>query len=320
MRAPYTPRLERHPELVREPTNETKMVEVLDALQRHTGGLSTLYLFKLVCPNATDMANFRDFLKAMYAWSYIDLPRTLNSNTAKSAYKVYRLMPPKPRKGRPTDKGRLLLEQHNRLTSHRHPPSSYPKHDYMTACITASIELAAIKSGYTFIPWYRVLDNAPDQKTPFEIPVNFTTTVNREAITIKRTCIFDDVFGIDYNGSKAFFFLETDLNTEGGKILQTKFLCIQHIATKRIYEKHFGVDTFKALFVTTDTSNADFAADIIKSISKLPQRLGGKPGATYIAIQSIGEFEDYFTPLPLTQLFSEGWNVAGMEPYFLDQP
>src|SRR5205823_694970 len=94
----YVSRYKRDPE-VRKPTNIRRMVDVLDALQRHPGGLSTLYLFKIVCPKATDMSDFRALLKQMYHHDYLDRPGTLNIKEAPSRWTVYRL----------SDSGRRLL-------------------------------------------------------------------------------------------------------------------------------------------------------------------------------------------------------------------
>ncbi|GJL87183.1 MAG: hypothetical protein DHS20C03_08920 [Minwuia thermotolerans] len=106
------------------------------------------------------------------------------------------------------------LKEAGHYSDHATRPSGPWLHTFMTACITASIEIATLQRGdINFIPGWRILKRAGAQLR-FPAPVGKTST--GEDIT--RDLIPDTIFGLEYLTSKGpryrFFLVEADRGTE----------------------------------------------------------------------------------------------------------
>lgn len=337
----YLPRLERKPELIDPPPETERFLTTLQTLENYPGGLSTEHLFKLVCPNAKDQADFAYLLQQGYHHSYIDRPLSLNHKKLIAEQIVSKIY----------DKGTKLLQERRRHSPYRLLPSNMPTHDYLNSCDVASIEIAAKKALCTLKTPSQILSRPQCPETtrhplppqgkkralsPFDIPAPVSTTFTYEGETYtnfeptKRVVTPDDLREIEYpSGATLGMFIERDRNTEDAfstdkrkNSLLSKFLRYQYIFTKKdaeqfIFQKHFGFKAAKVFFIFDDEPQLRRFEHIALELSKLPKRLGGGPGASYIAMKRVPYHGHYQTPSVNEELFTGPWIVPGMGEYFI---
>lgn len=323
------PRFDRRPDLIAPPAITPRVLNILEALQRHPGGLSTLYLKSLTAPKG-DKANFCDTLQTLYHHGYIDRPMTLNHPTLWAAYLVYRL----------ADKGKHTLAGHEKLSAYKNPPSNDPTHDYMASCLTASIEKAVHSAGFRYISADEIIKKAPittqypkketgkRAASPFDIPArvdrDFSYDGRKYQWRFTKPITPDALFGIEYDTDTAYFALEADRDSEDGfssdsskNSLLSKMLRYQDVAKRGTALTHFNIPNFMILFVTMSESRVDLIEKLEMQFLNLPKRDGGGPGASYIASTHIPYFGNYYTPPMTHDLCNREWKRAGTIPFSL---
>jgi hypothetical protein len=208
----------------------------------------------------------------------------------------------------------------SRATQFSPPRTDAFLHRAMTACVTASIEIACRNLSIRYIPREEVLAhaNCPDATRfaadPLAIPVNVE---GMKAITP------DDIFGFQYpNGKYRFFALEVDRKTEsierknpGQNTFGKKVKGYFDILDRKIFGPHFGLPNLTVLTVTTNEQHAlNIAAFIVRQDEP---RLVGK-----FLFKVDGHFTaNWRVPRqPLMHLLREPWMRAGNDPIFISEP
>lgn len=210
-----------------------------------------------------------------------------------------------------TDTGRLALSDHGKLDKYAQPITGHYIHRFMTACITASLELAATEAGFRFISQEEIFkhDKCPEStrqaKNPLELPA------------LMSTLIPDQLFGIEYQGKFRFYALEADRNHEtiASKELAKnsygrKIKGYSEIFGNKIYKTVWGIPNLRVLTVTTNTSHMHSMISYAKE-----NTLDASP--FLFACKS--EFgRDWKVPGLLKDLFCEPW-LTTADPYYINR-
>ena len=172
-------------------------------------------------------------------------------------------------------------------------------HQFMTAHITASIDLAT--DG--FIPLHEITDQ------PLSVPIG------------EKTLTPDAMFGIKYGDNRRVFLLEADRGTEvirsNSKNRKTKlqnFKQYRKLIGQELYKKHYSINSgLMLLYVTVSETHMNNLIDLLMELSN------GK-GNNYILFKTIPHFTRYFKPpKPQLDLFTEPWMRAGHSDFWINQ-
>ena len=202
----------------------------------------------------------------------------------------------------------------------------------MTACITASIDLAARKAGYRYISQEEILDRAPAStktaKVPLALPTDISHTFKKNGASYThhsdRSTIPDQLFGIDYGGKASFFALEADRATEpverynlNQNSYLRKILCYRAINRTEIYKQFFGIPNLIILNVTVSTTHLHSILDVVH---ELTLKADGSYGISNFMFQCVPDFATYLRVPPLLpHLFSDPWLRVGKAPFFISK-
>ena len=182
------------------------------------------------------------------------------------------------------------------------PPSGPYLHRFMTACLTASIELAVRKAGYTFITSTDILNHP-------KCPEKTRESRNPLAIPLRDTAVIpDQLFGIDYGGKFRFFALESDRKTEtivsrnrNGKAFGTRLEAYAEIIESEAHRRIWGIPSLTVLTVTTSL------AHMHTMISHLEDSVSAKTAARFL-FKTKPDFGKYWTVPPvMTDIFEDPW-------------
>jgi hypothetical protein len=173
-------------------------------------------------------------------------------------------------------------------------------HQFMTAHITSSIELA---TGDRFIPQHEITDK------PLSIPLGGNSLTP------------DAMFGIKYGNQKRVFLVEADRATEvvrsedyKRKTAIQNFKQYGKFVREGLYKQHFGIKSgLMLLFVTVNETRMYNLIDLLMELSN------GK-GNNYILFKTIPSFIRFFKPpKPDLALFTEPWKRAGHPDFYIDK-
>lgn len=266
----------------------------LKHLERH-GPQSSYYLHELTADTHRDRDTSRRQLQKLRAGGLIHCPRQQRATERANfnAY-VYDL----------ADDGRHYLIEHG-LDEATVRPHGHWAHQFMTACITGAIDIAAARAGSAYIPTHKILER---QQAPLSFEFG------------RRKLIPDQLFGLDYGGKFRFFCVEADRGTEPKQSSAPRKSYKQMIEQyaefigERRYQAHYGLTANMLLLVVFSSSrNRDRFLEMARSI------LGEH--SAYILTQVIPGFHDYFRPPPLlTSLFDQPWERARHRPIPIDLP
>ncbi len=145
-------------------------------------------------------------------------------------------------------------------------------HEYMIACITASIELACRKAGLTFLSRRKILGTRP---LSIDVPI----TVDGEYYSGPLRP--DSVFAVEWpNGGRRYFFLEADRDTEGVdlkslkvKSYRRKLLQYREMIQQGIYKDFLGIEKGGVLCLHVTTQEPHMQT-IIKSLTNITDGKG----------------------------------------------
>lgn len=197
-----------------------------------------------------------------------------------------------------------------------HPSGSW-KHRFMVAAITASIELATLRTeNVRYLFQDEILARV-------ERPLSFPVSIVHGGKSASRQLIPDALFGLEYReGEKRyyrFFLVEADRSTEPGvastldrKSYTRTILEYREFVGKGAYKEALGLSAgLLALHVTTSELR-------LRHLLALTESLCGTGGNNYMLYRAAPEFGRYFKPPDvLYHLFSEGWLRAGRPPFVI---
>lgn len=194
-------------------------------------------------------------------------------------------------------------------------------HSHMVACVTASIELAALaKPDINYIPQSAILGRA---QTELRHPTRFVDPGTKRET--EKDLLPDALFGLEYlteAGSRfRFFAVECDRSTEPAtsanfnrKSAARSLLQYEAYVARGAYRDHLSLTApLLVLNVTNDSKR-------MKQLLALVGRLH-PDGNNYMLFQKFDEFGPAFRPpQPKSDLLSEGWRRAGSSELFINKP
>lgn len=175
-------------------------------------------------------------------------------------------------------------------------------HRAMTACITASIDLACQAAGLCFITQGDILRraNIGTAKSPLALP------------TRHGTVIPDQLFGIDYGGAYRFFALEADRSTESlssqkyqARSFETKLRAYADVLEQETFRAACSIPMLYVAIVTTSERHRDNMLSIV-------DRIASPKIASRFLFKSEPIFGKYWiVPEVLTGIASDPWQRTG---------
>lgn len=219
---------------------------IFEALHRH-GPLPTHYLHEFARGLGGNYAAHQQRLTKLYngtkqGVAYLTRPaQQFASYEARYQPLIYDLAP----------KAKRALAEHGRLSPFIPDRTDPFVHRFMSACVSASIELGATKQGLRYIAKGEIFERAGLSSDGLAIPVR------------SRALVPDDLFGLEYPGrGYRFFAVEIDRHTESidrSQINQTAFGAKLHsyleIAKNKTYHSHWRVPNLMILTVTTNMAH-----------------------------------------------------------------
>lgn len=260
------------------------------------GHANSEYLYQVTRDRYRCPKRAREAIRKLVKGGYLEKTAQANdSKYALSSYYVYKL----------TNRGKAALIQENRYVEALKPSGPF-KHQYLTACITGSLQLSARKHNLTYIPAHEILERSD-------------TTLS--AVVKDRTLRPDQMCGLDYGQGVRFFMIEADRGTEPGetqskarnKTYASSIDQYVEFIKSGDYKKHYGVTSqMKVLYIFISR------ADELKFQGLIEKKYGKCP---FILTQTVGGFFPFFKPeKPYTQLLDEPWNRANMAPFDISVP
>ena len=230
-----------------QPTN--RALRWMAHIARH-GPQSSVYLYELTrdTHRCKDTA-LRDLQKLRTGGSLCLPPQQRQVARAEFNPYVYDL----------TERGKACLGDHDHVVPPR-PISGPWQHQYLTACVTSAIEIAAARDGVRYIPQHEILAR---KGATLGIPI------------VGRLLIPDQLFALDYGGSYRAFVLEVDRGTEpqtssaARKSLLSMLEAYQALLSRGDIKAHYGLRASIALlFVGTHRQR-------IEQVGTLARQLDG---------------------------------------------
>ena len=215
-----------------------------------------------------------------------------------------------------SDAGLRALKDAGRLCEHVPAPSGPWVHRYMTAAITASIELATIKTeSIRYIFGDEILGRA-------QAPLRFPVTVGG----VTNNLIPDALFGLEYTvcGRKLyrFFIVEADRGTEPATASASRHRRKSYERTVHQYREFVGKGQYRqalrltagmiVLNVTTSEARLQNLIDLTAKLSE-----GGRN--SYMLFAALPAFGRAFRPVDvLDHLLTTPWRRAGLTGFRID--
>lgn len=273
------------------------------ALERH-GPLPSTYLYAFTKNAARNFKGFQQRLTDLYNEDntphrdfYLDRPEQQNASiNARYQPMSYELTSAGDRALREAGVARQMWERPNGPYLHR----------FMTACITASIELAATAAGITYLSQDHIFSHpkcpaaVADADHPLGLP-------HRDGVIIP-----DQLFGLDYGGRYRFFALEADRKTETivstkatSKAFAKKLEAYLDVLRNKTYKEVWGIPTLHVVIVTTSDAH-------MKTMIQVLADMASPAEAQRFLFKSKPQFGKYWTVPPvMSDLLSEPWARVG---------
>ena len=248
---------------------------------------------------------------------YLDRPPAQWTATSKFERTVYDLTPA----------AEQALAEHGIIEPSRPASRVLFHHRLMTACITASIELATKRNpALRFIPQQEILERSPNRRAVIPCRVSYTSARTGKAHALDGSLVPDALFGIEYttmNGKRyRFFMVEADRAHEPVRradLRETsylrKVLQYREVIGNDIYRKHFGMKS--AMLVLTVTTNLRH----LNGIMAMVKEAVGAADCPYMLFTVAAEFGDRLrVPDPCDHLLTQPWQRAGLPDLRIDLP
>lgn len=278
----------------------------LKHIERH-GPQSSHYLHELTSDTHRDPDTTRRQLQKLRAGALLVCPRQQRATEHASFNPyIYDL----------GERGRDHLRDHD-LAEPAITPRGHWVHQYMTACITGSIDIAARRAGVTYIPAHAIL--ARNDAT-LDATLGATLGATQGTRIGPRKLIPDQLFGLDYGGRFRFFCVEADRGTEPGssaaarKSHRSMLEGYRAFIGEKLYKAHYGLGAGLLLLAVFASRSAER-----RFLALAGEVLGGR--GAYILTQTIPDFHEVFRPPALLEaLFSGPWHrPAGHPDFRIDQ-
>lgn len=195
-----------------------------------------------------------------------------------------------------TDRGKASLTDHGHVVPPR-PVAGHWQHQYLTACVTSAIDIAASQEDVRYIPQHEILAR---KGATLGVPVN------------GGTLIPDQLFALDYGGSYRAFMLEVDRGTEpfdgrsDRKSIVSMLDGYQAAFRRQAIHVHYGLHCPIVLLILCATIGR---AGVIRDIAV---RIGD-PLAGLVVVGAASA--EMYRRMP--SLFAEGWVRANGQPFAL---
>ena len=232
----------------------------LKHIEKH-GPQSSVYLHELTKNTHRDTDTSRRQLQKLRAGGLLYCPKQQRATEhAEFNPYIYDLS----REGRAVLFDRDLAEATVRPTGHW-------VHQYMTACVTSSIDIMAARVGVSYIPAHRILER---------------TGTTLAAKVGRHNLIPDQLFGLDYGGRYRFFCLEVDRGTEPKASTKKRKSYRSMLESYRafigggLYKAQYGLTAPMILLVvlssrTNEARLLEIAGDVLGAHRSLPPRRKG---------------------------------------------
>ena len=285
-------------------------VAIVRALYEH-GPLPTAHLYELTREHGIDLTRLKKRVGDLFhesdtphSGAYLTRPWQLNPEMNFAHFVV----------SEATKFGEHLLADFGHLNPEAKATAggSYP-HKFMTACITASFEIAAKKTGIRYVSRAEILANSPTKSLSMPAPISYKSLVYKKPITA------DAIFALEYRKGRLYFLVEADLNNEPvrrtdfettsylRKVLQYK----QAIGTGA-YKSHFGIE--QGLVVLTFTTNERHADNLVAMIGEELK------ACRFLLTTALPVFAGPFAvPAVIEDILERPYKRAGYPDFRLDQ-
>lgn len=234
---------------------------LFEVIHRH-GPLPSNYLFEFTRGLGGSELHLKHRLTKLYhgltnGTYFLERPPQQYQNyLARAQYGIYDLSPA----------AKVLLAEAGRLSPCIRNRTDPFVHRFMTACVSASLELACIRAGIRYVHRTDVFSHpkCPERtkcaSNPLSVPVH------------GKQIIPDELFGLDYGGRFRFFAVEIDRNTEsierssiGQSAFGRKLKAYSDIFEQRIFRDFWGIPNLLALIVTTNATHMINMIDFLRS-------------------------------------------------------
>jgi Replication-relaxation len=187
------------------------------------------------------------------------------------------------------------------------PPNGPYLHRFMTACITASIELACREQGFTYLSQADIFSHRKAPTTLAEMEHPLALPCGDGAI------VPDQLFGIDYGGKFRFFALEADRKTETivstkaiAKSFANKLKRYRYALDNQTYRDVWGIPALSVMIVTVSEPH------LRTMINQLDLLVPDDKIANRFLFKSKPEFGKYWTvPNIMADLVTDPWERVG---------
>lgn len=293
----------------RQPTGKRMILgerdfRYFEVLERH-GPLPSTYLYALTRDLARNYKFHQQRLTELYNEDntphrgfYLERPEqqyaSMNARYQPLAYEL-------------TDLGVQALRQHGVPRQMWEMPNGPYLHRFMTACITASIELSCLDLGLKYLSQADIFGhrNCPPELADAEHPLGLPCG---DGIIIP-----DQLFGIDYGGKFRFFALEADRKTETivstkaiAKSFAAKFRRYEHVLEYQTFRKVWGIPTLSVMVVTVSE------AHMRNMICQVDDNIHDRKVASRFLFKFRPEFGKYWSvPGDMTDLLTGAWERVG---------
>lgn len=202
-----------------------------------------------------------------------------------------------------TEQGQKALRDKSIPRQMWQAPNGPYLHRFMTACITAAIELTCRELGFKYL-------SQSDIFTHRKAPASLSNMNHPLALACGDGVIVpDQVFGIDYGGKYRFFALEADRKTETivstramAKSFANKLTRYAHVLENQTYRDAWGIPTLSILTVTVSD------AHIRSMIAQVESNITSDNTASRYLFKSKPQFGKYWSvPDIMTDLVADPW-------------
>jgi hypothetical protein len=230
---------------------QARDLAIFEAIHRH-GPLPSNYLFPFTREYSRSELHLKHRLTKLYHGlsdgpHFLDRPpQQYQSFMARAQSSIYDLAPP----------AKVLLAEAGRLSRYVITRTDPFLHRLMSACVSASVELACRSTGIRYIHRHDIFSHSkcPEQTRCSPNPLSLSAGGKR--------IVPDDLFGIDYGGKFRFFAVEIDRNTEsierrnvGQTAFGKKLNAYGDILERGTFRDVWGIPNILILTVTTNATH-----------------------------------------------------------------
>ena len=273
------------------------------ALERH-GPLPSTYLYAFTKDTARNFKGFQQRLTDLYNEDntahhgfYLERPeQQYASINARYQPMMYEL----------TNHAKRALRDNSIPLQIFELPNGPYLHRFMTACLTASIELAVQAAGFRYISQAEIFTHP-------KCPKNVANREHPLALRCRAGHIIpDQLFGIDYGGSYRFFVLEADRKTESvlskkgrTNAFSNKLDAYLEILERQTFRETWGIPSLYVMTVTTSYAHMETIMNVLSSMAESSL-------ASRFLFKTKAQFGKYWVvPNPLVDLLIDPWERVG---------